>query len=157
MCVPQPEEKVITSKFLSLRHMAECAWAVSWDLFFPPGMLILSQWSPGNNKYLTVHPETSLEIRTIVINLILGAKDWKWCFSNFVQSASLQKRCRALFIKGSSYKQSKQFLGFSVYALAICDWLDLRRLRRNMTQLSWDFLLSHRWRRSRSFILKPTP
>lgn len=156
MCVPQPEEKVITSKFLSLRHMAECAWAVSWDLFFPPGMLILSQWSPSNNKYLTVHPETSLEIRTIVINLILGAKDWKWCFSNFVQSASLQKRCRALFIKGSSYKQSKQFLGFSVYALAICDWLDLRRLRRNMTQLSWDFLLSHRWRRSRSFILKPT-
>lgn len=48
---------------------------VSWDLFYPPDMLFLSQWgSPDNNKYLTLCPKTSLKIRPRVTNLILGAR-----------------------------------------------------------------------------------
>lgn len=64
-------------------------------------MLFLSQWGyPGNDKCLTLHPKTSLEIRTKIINLLLEGKDRKRCFSGLVQSISLQKRYGVVLIRG---------------------------------------------------------
>lgn len=73
------------SKFLSSRHVAE-------DIFFLSGLLFLSWWeSPGNTKYLTLHSKTSLETRTMVISLILGARRWKQGFPGLLESSHFRR------------------------------------------------------------------